>query len=318
MGFSCEFSTYILRPMDVLNRQRVQLPGPLTLSLSIIPPFPSGFSRSPMSSHKSFFLLALCLAPGIYAAPERNCKRALQARATPVTVTNTLPTKSIVSPEDAQCTVTYTTALPSLCTNAAGVETGVSDHTYTMTFGCDGSAGSPCVLPASPEACPPGFKVTTTVCDTCAGGPVTYTLTVPDTAAATATGQASSGKPHGASGSEHDISAPGEAGKPKVPGPAPSSVPGDAKGNAPASSPETHPGASSSEGEQPEGGDSKGDNVGGTGANSGSGSVSGSGSGSVSGSGETVGVSAASSAQSDILRAVEILLVSAIFVGINM
>lgn len=233
-----------------------------------------------MYPHKSSFLLSLALASTSHAASEHNCKKAVQARAAPVTVTNILPTKSIVSPKDAMCTVTYTTVLPSMGTNAGGVPTGVAPHTYTMAFGCDGSSISPCELRLSHDGCPPGFNITTTVCDTCADGPLTYTLTVPDPAAPTgessANSQGSSGEPE-----KSDDSVP-----------------------APTNEPEGISGDSDSTEEQP----TAGSDVGGAGND---------GSDNESDAGKTVEVSAASMFKMDLKRAVEILLMSVFFVGFN-
>ncbi|KAF5624611.1 uncharacterized protein FTJAE_10204 [Fusarium tjaetaba] len=155
----------------------------------------------------SLLSLSLTLISRSYASPGGICKRGSETLGTPITLVTVLPTKVISSPPDAQCPVTYTTIVSSLCSDAAGTPTGFSDHAYTMTFGCQGSENSPCSVPWNPEVCPPGFMITTTVCNKCAGGPVTYTLTVPEQAAIT--GQ----PPEGSQGSENSPS-PGEGGKP--------------------------------------------------------------------------------------------------------
>ncbi|KAH8178577.1 hypothetical protein LIA77_00096 [Sarocladium implicatum] len=153
-----------------------------------------------------FFFASLAFAPGSHAAWEYAYRRSPEC--SPVTVNNVLPTKSFVSPENAACTQTYTTVLPSLATDSKGLATALKPHTYTMTWECDCSPAAPCTLPASPEECPPGFAVTKTVCVECAGGPKTYTLTIPEPAS-----------------SAGDSSATGEARKPYNPEPKPTHHP---------------------------------------------------------------------------------------------
>ncbi|RBR21056.1 hypothetical protein FVER53590_10555 [Fusarium verticillioides] len=155
----------------------------------------------------SLLSLSLTLISGSYASPEGICNGASETLGSPITLVTVLPTKVISSPPDAQCPVTYTTIVSSLGSDAAGTPTGFSDHTYTMTFNCQGSENSPCSVPWSLEVCPPGFMITTTVCKKCAGGPVTYTLTVPEQAAVT-------GQPSEGSQGPENSPCPGEGGKP--------------------------------------------------------------------------------------------------------
>lgn len=109
--------------------------------------------------------------------------------APPVTVTSLLPTQTF-GPQDGHetvCSMTYTTVLPTLVPGSGPGSLGsLRPCTYTVTYGCGGTDSAPCRLPDSPEICPPGLIRTTTVCDTCGGSPVTYTLTVLDPDQATA------------------------------------------------------------------------------------------------------------------------------------
>jgi hypothetical protein len=278
-----------------------------------------------MLFHKSFFVLALSLAPGVFAAQEqRNYKIGLQPRAAVVTVTSILPTKSIVSPPDAECTVTFTTVLPSLGTNPGGVPTGVTDHTYTMEFGCKGSSGSPCAIPSAPEQLPPGFTVTTKICDTCADDPVTYTLTVPNVAAATKDPSSGPG-----SGNSHDSGESGQgsspsgssplggAGTPEDPPAKPTKVPANAPANSPADeSTDDVSEVPVSESEQPKGGN--GDNSSSNENQGGNAGGTGSGADDESGSTETVGVSAGSSTKFALGGAWEVLFLTVLLIGMNM
>ncbi|KAH8174192.1 hypothetical protein LIA77_05611 [Sarocladium implicatum] len=165
-----------------------------------------------------------------------------------------------------------------------------------MTFGCDGSPSSSCDLPASPEEVPPGFKTTTTVCDTGDGGPVTtYTLTVPDGGAAT---PAESSGNFGASGNpghgSGDSTSSQEAPKSVSPEAVPSREPGTISDNLGTSGDQTTE-------------ETKADNTGSARPDG------------EAGSGETVEVSSLGSAVSmDIKRAVEVLLMSVLLMGINL
>ncbi|KAL2203398.1 hypothetical protein CC79DRAFT_1222741 [Sarocladium strictum] len=265
-----------------------------------------------MLSHKRFFTLVLSLAIGVFAAQDQLIhKRGLQPRAPAVTITSILPTKSIVSPPDAKCTVTYTTVLPSLGTNPGGVPTRVADHTYTMEYGCKGSSGSPCAIPSDPAQLPPGFTVTTKICDKCANGPATYTLTVPDTAAETDGSSSGSGSwnSHGSGESGHG-SPHGGAGTLQALGSKPTNVPGNA-GNAPTDeSTGDASGGSASE--------SDGDSSSKNGDQGGNVDDTGSGGAEESGSTETVGVSAASSIKFELVKAWEMLFLTVLFMGMNM